>query len=111
MSDVRFGVVLAVALLLAVPAALLVNASFDPHDDEFRLQGRDGTHTFRLDAREPLELEYALTLRSSGSERPVVRIDINGATVIVIDGGRWFAPQTGKRLLPVATLHPHENEL
>ena len=70
MSDFRPGVVLAVALLLALPTFLLVNGSFNPSDDEFRLQGRDGTHTFRLDARGSLELEHALTLRASALNGP-----------------------------------------
>ena len=45
MSDSRSGVVLALAVLLALPTFLLVNGSFNPRDDEFRLQGRDGTPT------------------------------------------------------------------
>jgi hypothetical protein len=111
MLNVRSGLLVATALLLAIPAFLLVNGAFDPRDNEFRLEGRDGTHTFRLDRPEPLEIEHALTLRAPAGERPTVRIDVNGTTAIIIEGGRLFAPQTGKRLLPLGSLRSGENTL
>jgi hypothetical protein len=111
MPDLGTRPLAVLALLLALPASLSINTSFQPRDDEFRLQGRDEFHILRVDQRDAFFLEEALIVRAAGAEQPVVHIDLNGAPIRTVSGGRRYAPQTDKRPLPLEAIRTGDNQL
>src|SRR5690349_6504241 len=111
MPDIGPRPLAVLALLLALPAFLSINTSFQPRDDEFRLQGRDESHILRVDRRDAFFLEQALIVRAASTERPVVHIDLNGTPIRTVSGGRRYAPQTDKRPLPLEAIRTGDNQL
>jgi len=107
----RRRLLLAAALALAVPAHLLVNASFRPFEARLRLEGREAHESFRLAAAEPLFLEFELLLRGPAEPEVGVELLLNGTPLGLVRPERLYATHRDKRLIPAAALRAGENRL
>ena len=89
----------ATGALLGLLTFLLVNESFRPFSTRFTLNGRDGSHTFSLDSREALFVEYGLIVRSQGRDRPPVTVTLNDRPVSVPTVAAAYS--TGRAMVPL----------
>ena len=102
---------LAIGLLLGLLAFLLVNEAFRPFSTRFALNGRDGSHTFTLHAREPLFVEYGLIVRSQGRDRPPVTVTLNDRPLNVPAVAAAYSTQGAMIPLPLEAVRSGSNVL
>jgi hypothetical protein len=95
----------------AGPAYWLTTTSFRPIDERIQLDERQAAQSFNLDERAALYLEYGLTTRAPGAERPTVSLTLNGVTVATLRSEQLYAPERDKILLPLAPARRGSNEL
>jgi hypothetical protein len=104
-------VLLLSALAVALPAYLQTNPSFQPIDERLQLSGQTAEWPFRIASRESLFLEFALTTRAAGRERPTVAIGVNGTEAARLQADNLYVAEGGRLLLPVAAIRAGENRL
>jgi hypothetical protein len=99
------------SLALALPAFLLTNASFRPYEARFHISTSQPAYTFELPSREPLFLEYVITLRSPDEVRPAVTVELNGRQAATIATTSLYASHQDKILLALDPVQAGRNEL
>jgi len=102
---------LASGLVLALLSALVTKESFTSLDASITLTTDDADCTVTIPAREPLYLEYALTVRAPGAERPAVSLEWNGIPVAQLPVRRLFVPEGGRILVPADAVTAGENRV
>lgn len=102
---------LVLALALAVPASELTQLTFSPLDARLTLTPATARGTVRLQAREPLYVEYGSTVRTPEGVRPQTTVFWNGVRVADLPVHRLFVADRGRVLVPVDVTRPGDNEL
>ena len=104
------------ALVLALPAYLVTNESFEPFEERITLDGQEARHSFYLTSPEPLFFEFEFTVRPVEQsdpiqERPAVVLSVNDTRFARIQPDRLYVTERAMPLAPVAIIRGGENRL
>lgn len=75
------GSLLAAAASLAVPACLHTHETFEPIEHRFNLEGQRAEATVDLSIREPLHLEFELSVQAPGEAEAGIVLRLNGQQI------------------------------
>jgi hypothetical protein len=108
LSSLRSGL-LAGVLGLAVPAAFVTHETFQPVEHRFALQGDRDTVTVDLPAREPLHLEFELSVQAAGAGETGVELRVNDTSVARVAPEARYVFQRIRVPIPAAAVRVGPN--
>ena len=107
---------LLMTLVLALPAFLLTNETFQPVEIQVSLEGEDASHVFSLDVAEPLLLETEFAVRPPAQAdatlgSAALLLTLNGVRVARVEAEQLYVVNRAMPLAPVAAVRGGTNRL